>query len=116
MCLQVIPLLMFPPASYSLSSQEWWLPVLLTCLVVISLVKLFTGGAVASWPWFLISFAQGFNIISRMMMALPHATMNDKGVQVFNAAYVWITVAAMLVSAFEIWYCDLPEIRSRMQA
>ena len=44
------------------------------------------------WPWYLVSFAQGVNIISRLMMLLPHATRNNEGVQDFNAAYVIIAV------------------------
>ena len=47
-------------------------------------------------------------------MLLPHATRNNNGVQVFNSVYVIIAVAAMLLSAFEIWYSDLPEVRRNL--
>jgi hypothetical protein len=114
MCLQVIPLLVFPFSSYTLKSQEWWLPVLLTLLVLISLVQLLIRKTHAMWPWYLVSFSQGINIISRLIMLLPHATKNNEGVQVFNTVYVIVAMAAMLVSAFEIWYCDLPEVRRNL--
>jgi len=114
MCFQIVPLLVFPPASYSVKSQEWWLPVLLTVLVFISLVQLLIRKTQAMWPWYLVSFAQGVNIISRLMMLLPHVTKNNEGVQIFNTIYVIVTVAAMLVSAFEIWYNDLPEVRRNL--
>jgi hypothetical protein len=111
MCFQVVPLLVFPLSSYSVKSQEWWLPVLLTVLVLISLVQLLIRRSQAMWPWYLVSFAQGVNIISRLMMLLPHATKNNEGVQDFNAPYFLVAIAAMILSAFEIWYNDLPEVR-----
>jgi hypothetical protein len=114
MCFQVVPLLVFPPSSYTIRSQEWWLPVLLTLLVIISLVQLLIRKTQAVWPWYLVSFSQGVNIISRLMMLLPHTTVNRAGVQVFNTVYVIISVAAMLVSAFEIWFNDLPEVRRKV--
>jgi len=116
MVLQILPLLLFPASSYSADTQEWWLPVLLAFLVILSLVQLVFRKSQASWPWYLLSFSQGFNIISRLMMILPHATMNAEGVQVFNESYVILSAIAMILSAFEIWYCELPEVRNRLLA
>ena len=116
MVLQLVPLLIFPASAYSPDSQEWWLPVLLSFLVIIALVQLFFRKSRASWPWYLLAFSQGFNIISRLMMLLPHATVNAGGVQKFNTAYAVIAAVAMIVSAFEIWYCELPEVRNRLLA
>jgi len=116
MIFQVVPLLLLAPSSYSLSSQEWWLPALLTVLVIISLVQLLIRKTHAAWPWYLVSFSQGFNIISRLMMLLPHATRNNEGVQDFNSVYVIIALVAMVLSAFEIWYNDLPEVRRNLQS
>jgi hypothetical protein len=59
----------------------------------------------------LISFAQGFNIISRLMMLMPHITRNNNGVQVFNALYVVLAVISLAFSAFLLWYTELPEVR-----
>jgi hypothetical protein len=114
--IQLVPLLIFPASAYSPNSQQWWLPVFLSCLVVIALVQLVLRKSVASWPWYLLAFSQGFNIISRLMMVLPHATENVGGVERFNADYVIIAAIAMLLSAFEIWYCELPEVRNRLLA
>ncbi len=116
MCFQVVPLLIFPPQNYSPQTQEWWLPVLLTFLVVIALVQILIRRSQAAWPWYLVSFAQGVNIISRIMMLLPHTTVNKEGTQVFNASYFIIAVVSMLLSAFEIWYNDLPEVRRSLFA
>jgi len=116
LCLQLVPLLMFPSSAYSPRTQEWWLPIVLSFLVVIALVQVIFRKSHASWPWYLLAFSQGFNIISRLMMLLPHATENAGGVQRFNADYVIIAAIAMVLSAFEIWYCELPEVRNRLLA
>jgi len=116
LCLQIVPLLIFPASSYSPTSQEWWLPVLLCFLVVVALVQLIFRKVHALWPWYLLAFSQGFNIISRIMMLLPHTTENVGGVQRFNAGYFVIAAIAMIFSAFEIWYCELPEVRNRLLA
>ncbi len=118
MCLQVVPLLAFPFSSYTIESQEWWLPVVLTALVIVSLVQILARKTLAPWPWYILSFAQGLNIISRLMMLMPHAveTLPGTRTEVFKTAYVVISVAACLISAFEIWYCDLPEVRNRLLA
>ena len=116
MCFQVVPLLIFPPSSYSVKTQEWWLPVLLTFLVIVALVQILIRKSHTAWPWYLVSFAQGVNIISRIMMLLPHTTVNNEGTQRFNAFYFIIAVAAMVLSAFEIWYNELPEVRRSLQS
>jgi hypothetical protein len=113
LCLQVIPLLIFPSSSWTLSTQEWWLPVLLCALVAVALVQLLIRRSHSAWPWYILSFAQGFNIISRLMMLLPHATIGEGEAKQFDGTYVLVTAAAMLLSAFEIWYCELPEVRNR---
>jgi hypothetical protein len=114
MCFQVVPLLVFPASSYTLKSQEWWLPALLTFLVVIALVQILIRKSQAAWPWYLVSFAQGVNIISRLMMLLPHATTIIAARPHFNAGYFVIAAAAMIVSALEIWYNELPEVRRKL--
>jgi hypothetical protein len=117
LCLQIVPLVVFPLSSYTLKTQEWWLPILLALLTIISLVQILLRRSIALWPWYLLSFSQGFNIISRMMMLLPHATQSgDGGVQMANGGYIIIAFASMLFSAFEIWYGELPEVRQKLAA
>ena len=114
MCFQVVPLLLFPPSTYSIESQEWWLPVLLTFLVIIALVQILVRRTSSAWPWYLVNFAQGVNIISRIMMLMPHATANHDGTITFNADYFIVAGVAMLLSAFEIWYNEMPEVRRKL--
>jgi hypothetical protein len=114
MCLQVVPLVLLPGESWSLSTQEWWLPVMLTALVVYALVQLLIRRSRSMAPWYIISFAQGFSIISRLMMLLPHATVVQAGGQRIDLPYVLLALASIGLSWLWIWYCDLPEVRNRL--
>ena len=109
--LQLIPLILFPAESFSPNTQEWWLPVLLAILVVIADFELIVRHSNQLWPWYLMSFSQGFNIISRLMMLWPHATRTVNGVTVANLPYILLTLVAMSVSAVLLWYTELPEVR-----
>lgn len=109
--LQVIPLLLFPPDSFAANSQEWWLPLLLAIMVVTADLQLLVWGSHAVWPWHLMIFAQGFNIISRIMMLWAHATKTVGSATVLNLPYLAFTLVAMAWSAFLLWYLELPEVR-----
>jgi hypothetical protein len=106
--LQFIPLVLFPPASFSPATQEWWLPILLAVMILIADVELIARRSPASWPWDLVAFAQGFNVISRLMMLWPHATLPAGGA---NVPYVLMALLSMLLSAFLLWYTALPDVR-----
>lgn len=112
--IQFIPLVMFPPQSFSPSSQEWWLPVLLAILALIGVVRLIWRGGEVTWPWYLVGFAQGFNVISRLLMLMPHSSVIVDGVVVLNTLYVVLTIISMIFSAFLLWYLELPEVRINM--
>jgi hypothetical protein len=109
--LQFVPLVLFPPESFASTTQEWWLPVLLAAMTIVAIFQLVVRRSVVMWPWYLVSFAQGFNIISRLLMIMPHATRNEGGAQVFNTGYVILSFISMLLSAFFLWYTELPEVR-----
>ena len=109
--LQLIPLVLFPAASFSANTQEWWLPVLLAVLVLVADFELIIRRSTSAWPWYLMSFSQGFNIISRLMMLWPHATKTFGGATVANLPYIVLTLAAMGLSALLLWYTELPEVR-----
>ncbi len=109
--LQLIPLVLFPPASFSPDSQEWWLPAMLVVLSLVGVIQLVFRHSYQSWPWYLISFAQGFSIISRLMMLFPHATFVEKGVWVIDGLYVILTVISMALSTLLLLYMEWPEVR-----
>jgi len=112
--LQIIPLLLLPAQSYSTKTQEWWLPALLALLVVLADFQIIGRQRVESWPWYLISFAQGFNIISRLLMLWPNSTQNVGGAWVINVPYIVLTLLAMVLSVFALWDTELSEVRNTM--
>jgi len=113
---QFIPLLLFPPESFASTSQEWWLPVLLAGMVLVADVELIARRTTSVRPWNLLLFAQGFNIISRLMMLWGHATKTVGGVTVLNLPYITLTLVAMAMSAWLLWYLELPEVRQGLLA
>jgi hypothetical protein len=110
--LQVVPLLLFPPKSFSPDTQEWWLPALLVVMVIIADVELIVRRSEKSWPWALISFAQGFNIISRLMLLWAHATIPVGASSVIDVPYVVLTLVSMVTSGLLLIYTEWPEVRS----
>lgn len=110
--LQVLPIIALRPKGYALTSQEWWLPAILAALALVSAVRVLVRGTDAQWPWYLFSFAQGFSIISKLMMLMPHASKTVGGAEVVDAGHVGISIVSMVVSAFVLWYCEQPEVRN----
>lgn len=108
---QIIPLLLFPPNIFSSTNQQWWLPAFLTALAIYAAVKIVVQRTNELWPWYLVSFSQGFNIISRLMMIMPHATTNVNGVQVADVAYLVTNIIAVIISAGYIVFAELPDVR-----
>ena len=111
--LQMAPLILFPASVFTLDSQVWWLPALLIALVGIALTQIIIRHSTAQWPWHLIAFAQGFNIISRLMMLLPHTTKTLGNHQVFDAMWVVFSLVSMALSVAVLWYCELVEVRGK---
>jgi hypothetical protein len=109
--LQLIPLVLFPAASFSPTTQEWWLPVLLVIMTVVAAVYLIIRRTPSRWPWDLLAFAQGFNIISRLMMVWPHSANQVDSRWVLNVPYVSLTLLSILLSAVVLWYTEKPDVR-----
>jgi hypothetical protein len=113
--LQLLPLVLFPLESFvgnaQGASQEWWLPFILGLLTLWAIIEVIFRHSPATWPWHLFAFAQGFNIISRLMMILPHAILNNNGVQSVDVAYLSLTLTSIILSALFLWYTERPETR-----
>jgi hypothetical protein len=77
--------------------------------VVVANVQLILRHSDLSWPWHLISFANGFNILSRIMMVWAHATIG--ATNTFNAPYVILTLVSIAISTFMLVYVEWPEVR-----
>jgi hypothetical protein len=110
--LQIIPLLLLPPSSFSGSTQEWWLPGMLVMMVLAADFALLVRHTSAAWPWYLFSFAQGVNIISRIMMVWPHATANVSGQQSVDWTYLIFTLVSVLMSIFLLSYFEKRAVRT----
>lgn len=109
--LQLIPLILFPARSFSGATQEWWLPVLLALMVLAADFALMVRRTGEVGPWYLISFAQGFNIIARLMILFPHAARTVNGATVVDVPHIVTSFVAIALSAFLLWYTELPEVR-----
>lgn len=111
LALQVIPLLLFPPEVFSPATQEWWLPALLVLMALIASAELVLRRSDKPWPWSLISFAHGFNIISRLMMIWSKAVIGSGDNAMVNWGYLSLSFVAMLLSALMLWYTEQPTVR-----
>ncbi len=109
--LQIVALMLFPAESFDPATQEWWLPVMLTLMVLIADVELVLRRSDKSWPWALISFAQGFNIISRLMMLWSHATIVVENNSIPDVPYLLLALISMVLSAVILVYVEWPETR-----
>lgn len=114
--LQFVPLVIFPRSSYAATTQEWWLPVLISVMALIASLQLLVRYRPVMWPWYILNFAQGTNIISRLMLLMPHASVNVEGRIRLNVPYVTVTFVAILLSAFYIWYFELVDVRRTVAA
>jgi hypothetical protein len=109
--LQIIPLLLFPPSVYVATSQVWWLPALLVILILIADFQIIVRRSTSVNPWLLIGFAQGFNIISRLMMVWPNATVTTEAGTAANWPYLILTIISMAASGWLLVYTEKPAIR-----
>jgi len=107
--LQLIPLLLFPPSSFALTSQTWWLPAILVLLDIVALVQLFRK-TTAMWPLYLLGFAQGFNIISRLLMLMPQSVPMTESAS-FDYLYFILSIVAMIASAYVLWFIERPAVK-----
>jgi hypothetical protein len=111
--LGLIPILLFPASTFNIKSQEWWLPLILVVLALVGNVQLLRK-SIAPWPIFLVAFAQGFNIISRLLMFMPNSTFEVDGVQILNSTYLIMTIISMIISGLILWYIELPEVKQKL--
>jgi hypothetical protein len=109
--LQIIPLILFPPSVFVPTSQVWWLPGLLVILTVIADFELIVRRSTSVNPWLLIGFAQGFNVISRIMMVWPNATLTTPDGTAVNWIYLILTIISITASWLLLIYTEKPAVR-----
>ncbi len=109
--LQIIPLVLFPPYVFSPTSQVWWLPILLVIMALVADFQIIVRRTPSVGPWLLIGFAQGFNVISRLMMVWPSATIVSGGDTSVNWTYLILTLISMAASTWLLIYTERPAVR-----
>jgi hypothetical protein len=109
--LQLIPLILFPIGVFQATSQVWWLPAILVICVLVADFQLIIRRSASVNPWLLIGFAQGFNVISRLMMVWPNATLTTAAGTAVNWVYVILTIISIVASWWLLIYTEKPEIR-----
>jgi hypothetical protein len=113
LALGLIPILLFPPSTFDVKSQEWWLPAILVVFALVGFVQILRKSS-APWPIFLIAFSQGFNIISRLLMFMPQASNQVNGALVVDTPYLILSVISMAISGIILWYVELPEVKQQL--
>jgi hypothetical protein len=109
----IIAILLFPPATFEPTSQEWWLPAILVVMAVIGIIQILRKSS-APWPLYLVGFSQGFNIISRLLMFMPQSTHEVNGAMQVNGLYLVLTIISMAVSGIILWYLELPQVKQQL--
>lgn len=109
--LQFVPLVLYPPDLLARFSEGTWLGLSVAVMALIAVIGLLSGRVQSLWPWYLLSFCHGFNIIGRLMLVWPAATSDSSGT---NTLYLIITIVAILLSLAFLWYNELPDVRTRL--
>lgn len=109
--LQIIPLVLFPLNVFQPTGQIWWLPAILVICTLVADFQIIVRRSNSVNPWLLIGFAQGFNVISRLMMVWPNATLTSEAGTSVNWVYLALTIISIAASWWLLIYTEKPEIR-----
>jgi hypothetical protein len=108
--LQILPLLLFPPATL----RSGLIVVVFLALIIVLLdYGLLKGRA---WALSLSMFLQGFNVIIRIMMLFPHAIRPENLGGGLDLSYISINILAIVVSLWFLLRLDRPDVRSTLIA
>jgi hypothetical protein len=100
--LQIIPLLLFPPAMLA----SGWAAILVMVVIYIGLGYFLVKGRI--WALSMSIFLQGLNIVVRIMMLFP----NSIRIGVMDWPYIITSLAAIILSGWFLLRLDRPDIRS----
>jgi hypothetical protein len=108
--LQVVPILLFPPAMF-LSSSSGITGAIALAAVVVLIFALLGWGLLRGRGWALTMsiFLQGLNLIVRLMMLFPNA-VSKAGV--WDVPLIITYLAAILLSGWLMVRLDRPDVRS----
>ncbi len=107
---QFIPPLVLPLNTLkSIGPVIWGVIVVLFALLGISLLRRRAWSRIAS------IFLQGFNILVRVLATMGHVLQGGKAGAPLDVWLVSTTVVSIILSAFILYYIDLPDIQVAMQ-
>lgn len=109
--LQFVPLVLYPPDLLARFSEGIWLGFSLAVMALVAVGGLLSGRVRTLWPWYLLGFCHGFNVIGRLMLVWPAATGPSSAA---NVLYLVVTAVACLLSVAFLWYNELPDVRTRL--
>ncbi len=106
---QFIPLILFPPSIIMFNSQVLTIPIFLILLDAVATVALVAGSR-SAWPRSMLVFAQGLNVISRLMMlvsqSMPTKTTTD-------VPFIVLNLLSLIVSLVALYMFDQFQINLR---
>jgi len=100
--LQIIPLLLFPPAMLI----SGWLAIIVLIVVYALLGFFLVKGRV--WALSMSIFLQGLNVTIRLMMLFP----NSIKIGVYDWSYFIVSLAAIALSFWFLLRLDRPDVRA----
>jgi hypothetical protein len=101
MVIQFIPLLLIPPSTIQADSQVLTIPVFLVLLAAIATAALAMGNRTA-WPRTMLIFAQGINVVIRLMMLVSQAVSAGR----LDALFVLASLLAIGTSGTVLYMLD----------
>lgn len=103
---QIVPLLIFPLETLKSGG------VLIAIVAVVFALLGYGLWRGRNWALSLSLTLQGFNVIVRLMMLFPNATMNVGGTTVFNVPFIALSVLSIALSLFFLTRLDRPDVRA----
>lgn len=107
--LQFVPLILMPPSLIESDSQVLTIPIFLIVLALIATIALAMGNRTA-WPRAMLIFAQGLNVVTRLMILLSHAAPSKGTV---DGLFIILSLVAIGTSGFILYMFDQFQLNLR---
>lgn len=108
MLIQFIPLILIPPNIIAANSQVLTMPVFLVLLTLVATAALAMGNRTA-WPRAMLIFAQGINVVTRLMMLVSRAMPADT----VDGLFVLLSFVAIGLSGYVLYMLDQFQLNLR---
>lgn len=106
---QFVPLALFPPAMVTAIPQVMTIPAFLTILALVATIATVAGSR-AAWPRAMLIFAQGLNVVSRLMIMIVQAMPNA---QTTNVPFILVNCLCIAISLVALYLFDQFQLNLR---